>query len=85
MTAPRIRTLSVRGFRAYGNVEQTLKLPGDLAVVWGPNSKGKTSLAEAFEFLLSGNLSRKELVASTQDEFADALRNAHLGWEKKFM
>ena len=78
MTTPRVRSLSVRGFRAYGAAEQTLNLPADIAVIWGPNSKGKTSLAEAFEFLLTGRISRRELMASSQDEFADALRNAHL-------
>lgn len=76
--APRLRTLSVKGFRAYGSAEQTLNLPSDIAVIWGPNSKGKTSLAEAFEFLLTGCIARRQLMASTQDEFADALRNAHL-------
>ncbi|MFO1055115.1 MAG: AAA family ATPase [Planctomycetota bacterium] len=76
--APRLRSLSVRGFRAFGAAEQTLNLPSDIAVVWGPNSKGKTSLAEALEFLLTGRIARRELMASTQDEFADALRNAHL-------
>lgn len=74
----RIRSLTVKGFRAYGGVEQTLNLPSDIAVVWGPNSKGKTSLGEAFEFLLTGRISRREMMASSQDEFADALRNAHL-------
>lgn len=78
MTTLRIRSLSVKGFRAYGVTAQTLNLPADIAVVWGPNSKGKTSLAEAFEFLLTGRVSRRELMASSQDEFADALRNAHL-------
>lgn len=74
----RIRSLIVKGFRAYGGAEQTLSLPGDIAVVWGPNSTGKTSLGEAFEFLLTGRISRREMMASSQDEFADALRNAHL-------
>lgn len=78
MITPRFRSLSIKGFRAYGVVEQTLNLPADIAVVWGPNSKGKTSLAEAFEFLLTGRITRRELMASSQDEFADALRNAHL-------
>lgn len=78
MTAPRVRSLSVKGFRAYGAAEQTLSLPADIAVVWGPNSKGKTSLAEALEFLLTGSIARRDLMASSQDEFADALRNAHL-------
>ena len=78
MTAPRLRSLTVKGFRAYGAAEQTLNLPTDIAVVWAPNSKGKTSLAEAIEFLLTGHIARRALMASSQDEFADALRNAHL-------
>ena len=36
------------------------------------------SFAEAVEFLLTGHIARRELLASSQDEFADALRNAHL-------
>ncbi len=83
MTAPRLRSLTVKGFRAYGAAEQTLNLPADIAVVWGPNSKGKTSLAEAIEFLLTGRIARRELMASSQDEFADALRNAHLPPEQQ--
>lgn len=78
MTQPRIRSLTVRGFRSYGAIEQELKLPGDLTVAWAPNSKGKTSLAEAFEFLLTGRIVRRDLMASSKDEFADSLRNAHL-------
>lgn len=74
----KLRSLTLRGFRAYGANEQTLNLPTDLAAVWGPNSKGKTSLAEAIEFLSTGQISRRELMASAQDEFADSLRNAHL-------
>lgn len=76
--APRIRSLSLKGFRSYGAAGQTLNLPADLAIVWGPNSRGKTSLAEAFEFLLTGRIVRRELMASSQDEFSDALRNAHI-------
>lgn len=78
MTGLRLRSLTIRGFRAYGADEQTLNLPSDIAVVWGPNSKGKTSLAEAIEFLLTGRIARRELMASSRDEFANALRNAHL-------
>ena len=44
--APRLRSLTVKGFRAYGATKQVLNLPSDIAVVWGPNSTGKTSLAE---------------------------------------
>jgi tetratricopeptide (TPR) repeat protein len=75
---PRIRRLEIRGFRAFGAEPQVLEFHGPMAVVWGPNSQGKTSLAEAIEFLLTGKTVRRELVASAKREFADALRNAHL-------
>jgi DNA repair exonuclease SbcCD ATPase subunit len=74
----RINKLEIQGFRAFGKNGQTLDLPSQLAAVWGPNSQGKTSLAEAVEFLLTGQIVRRALMASSQDEFADALRNAHL-------
>lgn len=77
MAALRIKSLTLRGFRPYGATEQTLIL-SEIAAIWAPNSKGKTSLGEAFEFLLTGCISRRELMASGQDEFADCLRNAHL-------
>jgi len=74
----RISKLEIQGFRAFGRVVQTLDLPSLLAAICGPNSQGKTSLAEAVEFLLTGQIVRRALMASSQDEFADALRNAHL-------
>jgi chromosome segregation ATPase len=76
--APKLKSLSITGFRAYGAAGQTLGILSDISVIWGPNSKGKTSFAEACEFLLTGKTVRRELMASSQDEFADALRNAHL-------
>lgn len=75
---PKLKSLSIQGFRAFGSEEQTLKLSTIIAAVWGPNSTGKTSVAEAVEFLLTGKISRRQLTASAKDEFADALRNAHL-------
>jgi hypothetical protein len=78
MAALRINRIEIQGFRAFGKDKQTLSFASPIAAVWGPNSQGKTSLAEAFEFLLTGQIVRRELMASTQDEFADALRNAHM-------
>jgi RecF/RecN/SMC family protein len=78
MTQCRISKLEIQGFRAFGRNSQKLDFPSALAAVWGPNSQGKTSLAEAVEFLLTGQIVRRELMASGQDEFADSLRNAHL-------
>ena len=78
MTRPKIRKIEIQGFRAFGQKERTLAFGSLLAAIWAPNSQGKTSLAEAFEFLLTGQIVRRQLSASTQDEFADALRNAHM-------
>ena len=78
MTSPKINKIEIQGFRAFGRNGQTLAFGSLLAAVWAPNSQGKTSLAEAFEFLLTGQIVRRQLMASTQDEFADALRNAHM-------
>jgi DNA repair exonuclease SbcCD ATPase subunit len=74
----RINWIRVQGFRAFGKKLQRIDLSSCIAVLWGANSQGKTSLAEAFEFLLTGSIVRRELLASSQDEFADALRNAHI-------
>src|SRR3546814_8457230 len=70
MSPCRISKLEIQGFRAFGRSAQTLNLPSALAAVWGPNSQGKTSLAEAVEFLLTGQIVRRTLMASSQDEFA---------------
>lgn len=78
MTLCRISKLEIQGFRSFGRAGQTVALPSQLAVLWGANSQGKTSLAEAVEFLLTGQIVRRSLMASSQDEFADSLRNAHL-------
>src|SRR5690606_25976665 len=71
-------SVSVKGFRAYGATEQKLTVSPTLAAIWGPNSKGKSSLADAIEFALTGRINRREILGSTQDEFAGALRNVHL-------
>ena len=78
MPSPRIKRIEIQGFRAFGGEGQTLAFGSRIAAVWAPNSQGKTSLAEAFEFLLTGQIVRRQLMASTRDEFADALRNAHM-------
>jgi hypothetical protein len=74
----RIAKVEIQGFRAFGAKRQMLAFASPLAAVWGANSQGKTSLAEAIEFLLTGQIVRRALMASGQDEFADALRNAHM-------
>src|SRR5712691_3114819 len=78
MPALQISKFEIQGFRSFGRKPQTLMFPSPIAAVWSPNSHGKTGLADAFEFLLTGRIVRRELLASSQDEFAGALRNAHI-------
>jgi putative ATP-dependent endonuclease of OLD family len=42
-----LRTLTVSGFRASGNSEITVRLPGRFSVLVGANSAGKTTVSEA--------------------------------------
>ena len=74
----RLSRIELQGFRSFGQVRQTIDLPESVSVFWGGNSQGKTSLVEALEFLLTGQIVRREMLASTKDEFAEALRNVHV-------
>lgn len=78
MSRARIVSVDVRGFRAFGAVTAHFELDEPLTVVHGGNSQGKTSLAEAVEFLLSGRSSRRELLGGAKAEYDDSLRNVHL-------
>lgn len=74
----RVLYLEVCGFRSFGSASQRLELTAPLAVVHADNSQGKTSLAEAVEFLYTGATTRRLLLGGSPSEFQDALRNAHL-------
>jgi recombinational DNA repair ATPase RecF len=78
MGALRLRKIEIQGFRSFGSVRQTIDLPDTVTALWGGNSQGKTSFAEAMEFLITGQIARRELLASAKDEFSDSLRNAHI-------
>ncbi len=75
---PRIKRIAITGFRGFGSVQQTAEPSETVSVFWGGNSNGKTSFSEAIEFLLTGQIARRELLAGAKDEFADSLRNAHI-------
>jgi hypothetical protein len=78
MLRPNLKTIEIRGFRSFGAEQQTAEIDAPIAAIWGPNSKGKTSFAEAVEFLLTGQTVKREVLSSRQAEFAGALRNAHI-------
>ncbi len=74
-----ISYIEVCGFRSYGVEPQRVELSAGLTVIHADNSQGKTSLAEAFEFLQTGTISRRQLAGGSPGEFEGALRNAHIG------
>lgn len=57
---PRLVSIRPHYFRGFKNLGLAIDLTGDLIVIEGKNSTGKTSLAEALEFLFQGTLSRRE-------------------------
>jgi hypothetical protein len=79
MMQPQISRIELQGFRSFGKTRQIFDPSPTVSVLWGGNSQGKTSFAEALEFLLTGQIARRELQTSMKDEFAEALRNAHIG------
>lgn len=74
----RLLWVEIRGFRAFGTEPCRLALDAPLIVVHAGNSQGKTSLAEALEFLITGRSSRRELLGGAKAEYDNSLRNAHL-------
>lgn len=62
MLAQPVRLVSIQPhyFRGFRNVTEPIRLDGDLVVIDGRNTSGKTSLAEALEWLFTGCLSRRE-------------------------
>ena len=80
MTGQRARLLwvEIRGFRAFGTEPRRLELDAPLIVVHAGNSQGKTSFAEALEFLITGYSSRRDLLGGAKAEYDDSLRNVHL-------
>lgn len=74
----RLEWLEVRGFRAFGSETRRMDMASSLIVIHAGNSQGKTSLAEAVEFLVTGRSSRRDLFGGAKAEYNASLRNAHL-------
>ncbi|MDO8469898.1 MAG: AAA family ATPase [bacterium] len=70
-----IKQLKVAGFRGF-NEERVVDFDERLTVISAANSYGKTSISEAFEFLLYGTTSKVDK-ADFKDEYKDSYRNRH--------
>jgi energy-coupling factor transporter ATP-binding protein EcfA2 len=76
----RLLSLTVSNFRGFGTGSPTIPLAGDLVLLFGPNGFGKTSLAEAIEWLLYGTTRRRQRGDSySKNEFEGCFPNAHGG------
>lgn len=72
----KVKSISIQGFRGF-NEEQTVNFHDRLTLISAPNSYGKTSISEAFEWLLYGITSKVEK-ADSKDEYRGSYRNCHL-------
>ena len=52
-----LKNIRIKGFRAYRK-SQTFQLGSDVTVLYGPNGFGKTSLFDAIDFAVTGNIGR---------------------------
>lgn len=76
----RLVELTVRNFRGFGLRSESIRLDRDLVLFFGPNGFGKTSLAEAIEWLFYGFTKRRRQGDSySKAEFAGTYANAHRG------
>src|SRR5258708_40047219 len=76
----RLVSLTVRNFRGFGSSGTAVPLDADLVLMFGPNGFGKTSLAEAIEWLFYGTTKRRERGDGySKIEYAGSFANAHGG------
>jgi energy-coupling factor transporter ATP-binding protein EcfA2 len=76
----RLVELTVRNFRGFGANSDTIKLDRDLVLIYGPNGFGKTSIAEAVEWLFYGFTKRRVLGEGfSKAEYAGTYANVHNG------
>jgi len=71
----RLKALIVRGFRGF-NEECSIDFHEGLTLTYAPNSYGKTSISESFEWLLYGATSKVEK-ADSKEEYKGCYRNRH--------
>lgn len=71
---PTIVGLETENFRTYGHRKLDLRGEFRIHVVHGQNGSGKSSIAEAIEFAITGRLRR---LGDTGGKYAETLRNRH--------
>src|SRR5579871_1901416 len=72
----KLKEIIVRGFRGF-NEARAIPIHKQITLISAPNSHGKTSISEGFEWLLYGSTSKVAL-AESKDEYKGSYRNIHL-------
>ena len=72
----KVKNISIHGFRGF-NEKCTIDFHEHLTLIYAPNSYGKTSISEAFEWLLYG-VTYKVDNADSKEEYKGSYRNLHL-------
>lgn len=75
----RLLDLTASNFRGYGATPTTVNLDSDIILFYGPNGFGKTSFAEALEWLFYGSTRRRkrgEVLSAT--EYGGTYANARV-------
>jgi recombinational DNA repair ATPase RecF len=76
----RLKALTVHNFRGFGSTADPIDLDRDLVLFYGPNGHGKTSLAEAIEWLFYGTTKRRQRgEVFSKAEYANTFANVHGG------
>lgn len=76
----RLLTLRIHNFRGFGPAVAPIRIDSDLLLFYGPNGFGKTSVAEAIEWLFYGTTKRRQRGDNySRSEYAGSFANAHGG------
>ena len=74
----RLIELTIKNFRGFGPAVPPIDLSSDLVLMYGPNGHGKTSVAEAVEWLFYGTTKRRQRGEQfSRAEFAGTYANVH--------
>jgi energy-coupling factor transporter ATP-binding protein EcfA2 len=74
----RLVELTIQNFRGFGKAAEAIRLDRDLILIFGPNGFGKTSIAEAIEWLFYGSTKRRlQGDGYSKAEYAGTYANAH--------
>ena len=71
----RLQSITAHYFRGFRVLPEPIQMDGDLIVIDGRNTSGKTSLAETLEWLFTGYLSRRENIEFSPHELKNCISN----------